>query len=83
MLDTLCEPPLIEKIRYEEDHEGMLWEIDVFLGENEGLVMAEVELKTEKQHVCLPAWIDKEVSGDSRYFNVNLVKNPFRKWHHG
>jgi adenylate cyclase len=82
MLDTLCEPPLIEKIRYEEDHEGMLWEIDVFLGENEGLVLAEVELEAEEQHVSLPAWIDKEVSEDPRYFNVNLVKNPFRKWHH-
>lgn len=82
MLDTLCEPPLIEKTRYEEDHEGMLWEIDVFLGENEGLVLAEVELEAEKQQVSLPAWIDKEVSKDSRYFNVNLVKNPFRKWHH-
>ena len=82
MLDTLCETPLIEKNRYKEEHEGMLWEIDVFLGENEGLVLAEVELKRETGQFSLPAWIDKEVSEDPRYFNVNLAKNPFRQWHH-
>ena len=82
MLDTLCETPLIEKIRYDEEQEGMLWEIDVFLGENKGLVLAEVELKRETQQFSLPTWIDKEVSEDPRFFNVNLVKNPFRQRHH-
>lgn len=82
MLDTLCETPLIEKIRHREEHEGVLWEIDVFLGENEGLVLAEVELESETRPVPLPAWIGEEVSENPRYYNMNLVKNPFRQWHH-
>ena len=80
MLDTLCETPLIEKTRYQKEHEGVLWEIDVFLGVNEGLVLAEVELESETQQFTLADWIGEEVSKDPRYFNVNLVKNPFRQW---
>ncbi len=83
MLETLCERPLIEKKRYRVEHEGMIWEIDVFLGDNKGLVLAEVELESETQQFALPAWIGDEVSEDSRYFNANLVKNPFRQWHNG
>ena len=81
MLDTLCERPLIEKNRYREEHEGMIWEIDVFLGDNKGLVLAEVELESETQQFTLPGWAGEEVSEDPRYFNANLVKNPFRQWH--
>jgi len=81
MLDTLCERPLIEKYRYRVEHEGMIWEIDVFLGDNEGLVLAEVELESETQQFALPDWIGEEVSEDPRYYNANLVKNPFRQWH--
>ena len=77
MLDTVCERPLIEKTRYREEHKGMIWEIDVFLGDNQGLVLAEVELESETQQFSLPDWIGEEVSEDPRYFNVNLLKNPF------
>jgi len=80
MLDTLCTKPLIEKIRYEAGYGGLIWEIDVFEGENEGLVIAEVELEKIDQEIDIPDWIGEEVSGDSRYFNSNLVKNPFKTW---
>ncbi len=83
MLDTLCERPLIEKNRYRVEHEGMIWEIDLFLGDNEGLVLAEVELESTTQQFALPGWIGEEVSEDPRYFNTNLVKNPFRQWYNG
>ena len=80
ILYTLCERPLIEKRRYEIEYDGMIWQVDVFLGENKGLVLAEVELENESQQISLPDWIGKEVSEDPRYFNVNLVKNPFTTW---
>jgi len=81
MLDTLCERPLIEKERCRVELEGMVWEIDVFLGENTGLVLAEVELASATQQFPLPDWIGEEVSEDPRYFNANLVKHPFSQWH--
>jgi CYTH domain-containing protein len=59
----------------------MIWEIDVFLGDNEGLLLAEVELESPSQQFNLPDWVGEEVSEDPRYFNANLVKNPFRQWH--
>jgi len=80
MLDILCEHPLIEKNRYREEHKGIIWEIDVFLGINKGLVLAEVEIKSPTQQLALPSWTGKEVSEDPRYFNSNLVKNPFTRW---
>ena len=80
MLDTLCERPPIEKYRYPVEYDGMIWEIDVFMGDNEGLVLAEVELKSETQKFDLPYWAGVEVSEDPRYYNANLVKNPFREW---
>ncbi|HIK36592.1 MAG: CYTH domain-containing protein [Geminocystis sp.] len=80
MLDFLCVPPLIEKKRYKVEENGLLWEVDVFLGENEGLILAEVELEDESQEIILPQWVGEEVTDDPRYYNVNLVKNPFRKW---
>jgi CYTH domain-containing protein len=80
MLDTLCERPLIEKNRYTIDHAGCAWEIDEFFGENQGLVVAEVELKDEQQALTLPPWVGAEVSGDPRYFNSNLIKNPYTRW---
>ncbi len=80
ILDTLCEHPLIEKKRYEMEYDGVLWQVDVFTGENKGLVLAEVELEDEFQEVSIPDWIGEEVSEDPRYFNVNLVKNPFTSW---
>ncbi len=80
MLDRLCERPLIEKTRYRVSHEGLVWEIDEFEGDNRGLIIAEVELKDETQSVTLPGWIGQEVTGDPRYFNANLVANPFSQW---
>jgi len=80
MLDRLCERPLIEKTRYRVSHEGLVWEIDEFERDNRGLIMAEIELKDETQSVTLPGWIGQEVTGDPRYFNANLVANPFSQW---
>ena len=80
MLDSLCEKPLIEKTRYVVNYKGMIWEIDEYSGENAGLVVAEIELKTEDQFIIYPPWIGKEVSDDNRYANSNLVRNPYRQW---
>jgi len=80
MLNTLCKHPLIEKTRYQVQHEGTLWEIDEFSGENHGLIVAEVELEREDQNISLPEWIDRDVSNDARYFNVNLASNPYKNW---
>jgi len=80
MLNNLCMGHLIEKIRYRLEHRGMIWEIDLFKGDNQGLVVAEVELESEDQEVQLPEWVGKEVSGDHRYLNVNLAIHPFNQW---
>jgi adenylate cyclase len=80
LLDRLCERPLIEKTRHEEQIGGNLWEIDVFHGENEGLVVAEVELASEAQIFAKPDWAIREVSDDPRYYNNNLLKHPYRIW---
>jgi CYTH domain-containing protein len=80
MLDDICEKPLIEKKRYKIPVGGLVFEVDEFFGENAGLVVAEVELKDEKQKIDLPGWIGQEVSGDPRYFNSNLIRHPFSKW---
>jgi len=80
MLDRLCEKPLIEKVRYCRSEQGYIWEIDEFAGDNQGLVVAEVELDSEDEQPPLPGWIGEEVTGDHRYFNAALVKHPFRNW---
>jgi CYTH domain-containing protein len=80
MLDGLCERPLIEKERHVEVHGGKTWEIDVFHGENEGLVVAELELAAEDEPFSRPAWLGEEVSADPRYANANLARNPFSRW---
>ncbi|MEC4895665.1 MAG: CYTH domain-containing protein [Oscillatoria sp. PMC 1051.18] len=80
MLATFCEKPLIEKTRYKLIQGELIWEIDEFFGENQGLIIAEVELKNENQVIELPAWLGQEVSDDPRYFNANLVTNPYRNW---
>ncbi|ACK69016.1 adenylate cyclase [Gloeothece citriformis PCC 7424] len=80
MLDTLCDRPLIEKTRYKIKQGELTWEVDEFIGDNQGLIIAEVELQQENQVIELPDWIAQEVTGDLRYYNVNLVKNPFLKW---
>ena len=80
MLDTLAEKPLIEKKRYKIPVGNVTWEIDEFLGENAGLIVAEVELKSADQTFDKPTWVGDEVTNDPRYFNANLVKNPFTRW---
>ncbi|WP_334186773.1 CYTH domain-containing protein [Noviherbaspirillum sp.] len=79
-LDTLCEKPLIEKYRYRIPHDGMTWEVDEFLGENAGLVVAEIELDAEDQAFSIPDWIGDDVTHDARYVNANLLRHPFSKW---
>lgn len=70
----------IEKTRHIIKTDGHVWEIDVFEGANQGLVLAEVELRSEDEQVILPSWIGSEVSHDPRYFNSYLSKNPFSNW---
>ncbi|MCD4746982.1 MAG: CYTH domain-containing protein [Bacteroidales bacterium] len=80
MLNQLCEKPTIEKYRYKIPLGEFVWEIDEFHGKNEGLVVGEIELKSEDQKFLKPDWVGKEVTDDPKYFNSNLVKNPYSKW---
>jgi len=80
MLESLCEKPLIEKQRYEIVVGEHTWEIDVFSGENEGLIVAEVELSSEDEEFVKPAWLGEEVSDDPRYYNVSLRNHPYKDW---
>ena len=80
MLLKLCEPNLIEKIRYEVKVGFHFFEIDEFFGENEGLIMAEIELSDENEEFIKPDWLGKEVTGDVRYYNSQLSKIPYRNW---
>ncbi len=80
MLDHLCVSPLIEKTRYIKFQCTHWWDIDIFHGDNEGLIIAEVELKDPNEKVHLPEFLGKEVSYDPRYFNSNLIKEPYKLW---
>ena len=80
ILDNLCNKPLIKKHRYEVEFKNHLWEIDIFKGDNEGLVVAELELDEEHISVELPDWVRQEVTGDPKYYNVNLLKHPYSCW---
>lgn len=80
ILDELCHKPLIEKTRYFVHHENHLWEIDEFMGENTGLIVAEIELSQIGEFFATPSWLGPEVSHDLRYYNNNLSKNPYTKW---
>lgn len=80
MLTNLCEKPLVEKNRYKIKQGELTWEIDEFLGDNLGLTVAEIELTDEAQKFDKPSWIGAEVTGDPKYFNSNLTKNPYTKW---
>ncbi|MGL5082134.1 MAG: CYTH domain-containing protein [Microcoleaceae cyanobacterium] len=83
LLETLCVQPLIEKKRYKITNAGFIWEVDEFSGENQGLIIAEIELKAENQAFEKPDWIGEEVTHDSRYFNSSLVNYPYRQWSSG
>jgi CYTH domain-containing protein len=77
---NLCEKPIIEKKRFLVFSGDKTWEIDVFEGENEGLVVAEIELISEEETFEIPHWLGKEVSSDSRYYNSSLITNPYTNW---
>jgi CYTH domain-containing protein len=76
----LCDGPILQKVRHVIEYEGLIWEVDEFLGENEGLIVAEVELEKEDQPFERPSWLGQEVTEDPRYFNSNLCTNPYSKW---
>jgi len=80
MLERLAKRPLIEKTRYTIPFAGLIWEVDEFHGDNQDLIIAEVELEDEAQSFARPDWIGREVTGDPRYYNANLVANPFKEW---
>jgi len=77
---SMCDGPVVEKIRHFCPFDGMTWEVDEFLGANAGLVVAEIELDTEGQAFARPAWLGAEVTGDARYVNANLAVRPFTSW---
>jgi len=80
ILDNLCDSFIVEKTRYRIEHKGMTWEVDEFHGANDGLILAELEMEHQLEHVELPEWVGQEVTADTRYFNVNLAKHPFTRW---
>ena len=80
MIDKLCERPFIEKTRYRIPQGEVVFEVDEFEGVNHGLIVAEVELKSEDEKFDKPGWLGDEVSNDPRYFNANLVAKPFTTW---
>jgi CYTH domain-containing protein len=80
MLDRLCARPLVEKVRYAVNHRGDAWVVDEFMGDNQGLLVAEIELDRVDQTVALPEWAGREVTDDPRYLNVNLARHPYSRW---
>lgn len=80
MLAELVEGPLIEKTRYCITHAGSLWEVDVFAGDNRGLIVAEIELDSPGQAFERPPWLAQEVTADPRYLNANLALHPYCQW---
>ncbi|HEY4202060.1 MAG TPA: CYTH domain-containing protein [Devosiaceae bacterium] len=80
MLDTLALRPLIEKTRHRLRVAGHLWEIDVFAGDNAGLIVAEIELESPDEVFAEPQWLGAEITGDARYYNSSLIEHPFGSW---
>ena len=79
LLKSFCDN-IVSKKRYKIEVEGKLWEVDEFLEDNEGLIIAELELKGETEAFLLPEWIDREVTADPRYYNSELSVHPFKNW---
>lgn len=77
---TICESGIIDKVRYEVTVGRHVYEVDIFSGENDGLVIAEIELESEFESFEKPTWLGKEVTNDERYYNAYLSKNPFSRW---
>ena len=80
MLDRLCDPPLVEKVRHVVPHAGHEWEVDEFLGANAGLIVAELELDAPDEAYARPDWLGDEVTHEARYYNFNLVTHPYAAW---
>jgi adenylate cyclase len=80
MLESMSSGGIVEKIRYHIEVNGFTWDVDEFLGENSGLVLAEVELENEDQQPDFPDWLGQEVTGDVRYYNAYLAGKPFSAW---
>lgn len=80
IINELCSGGTVDKTRYEVRHGNHVWEIDVFHGQNEGLIVAEIELQSESEEVELPSWIIREVTGEKKYYNISLLDNPYSKW---
>ena len=80
MLDQLCKQPQVDKTRYIVEQGKFKWEIDEFYEENQGLLVAEIELEDEQEVFEKPEWIGEEVTEDPRYYNVNLIKHPYKSW---
>lgn len=76
----ICEPGVIDKTRYEVPMGNFVFEVDEFYGENQGLIVAEIELKSESDKFEKPQWLGEEVTGDVKYYNSMLMKNPYTKW---
>lgn len=79
-LMNLCEDFIIEKTRYEVIFQNQLFEIDIFEGKNEGLIIAEIELESENQNLIFPDWLGREVTGDIRFYNAYLSRKPYANW---
>ena len=79
LLDKFCDAEL-EKNRYNIFYKNKKWEVDVFLKDNGGLVLAEIELESPNEYFERPSWIDREVTDEKKYYNANLVRTPFKKW---
>ena len=77
---VICESGIIEKIRHEVKVGNHIYEVDVFAGENEGLVVAEIELQSEDELFEKPIWLGKEVTNDERFYNAYLSLKPFKSW---
>lgn len=72
--------PIVDKARFLVHHDGHVWEVDEFYGDNEGLVMAELELSSADEPFTKPEWLGEEVTGDKRYYNSHLARHPFKTW---
>jgi adenylate cyclase len=80
IIEKFCIKPAIKKKRFQYRYKGFRWEIDIFQRENKGLIIAEIELKKEDQKFSFPPWLGKEVTGDKRYNNSKLIRNPYMNW---
>jgi adenylate cyclase len=79
-LMELCQGWVVEKVRFRVPHGDATWEVDVYSGDNQGLVIAEIELKSEEDAIVVPPWAGREVTGDRRYYAASLAHSPFRAW---